>query len=153
MGHLLFLQSICKLYDEIIIGIGSSQYQDTKDNPFSYDEREMMIVKSLDAIDIHNYRIITIPDIHNPPKWVAHVVSIVSDFDVVLSNNSLTKKLFSEKGYKVEKTSFIKRDIYSGKEIRKRMRQNKPWEELVPKSVAQIIMDINGLQRVQEIVS
>ena len=149
-GHLLFLQSICDHYDEIIIGIGSSQYSNTSENPFSYDERKMMIEKSLDAVGATNYRIVTIPDIHNPPKWVSHVISIVSDFDVVLSNNSFTKKLFSEKGYAVKETSLIKREKYSGKEIRKRMMQNKSWAELVPETVVTIIKDIDGVKRVQE---
>jgi len=148
-GHLLFLQNIRSQYDEIIIGIGSSQYSNTPENPFSYDERKMMIEKSLEAVGLTNYRIVAIHDIHNPPKWVSHVVSIVSDFDVVLSNNSLTKKLFSEKGYIVKKTSLFKRDKYSGKEIRKRMIQNKSWEELVPKEVTTIIKDIDGIKRVQ----
>jgi nicotinamide-nucleotide adenylyltransferase len=149
-GHLLFLQNICSQYDEIIIGIGSSQYRNTSENPFSYDERKMMIEKSLDAVGVKNYRIVTIPDIHNPPKWASHVDSIVSDFDVVLSNNSFTKKLFSEKGYAVKETSLIKREKYSGREIRKRMRQNNSWEELVPETVVTIINDIDGVKRVQE---
>ncbi len=149
-GHLRFLQSICNQYDEIIIGIGSSQYSNTSENPFSHDERKMMIEKSLDAVGVTNYRIVIIPDIHNPPKWVSHVVSIVSDFDVVLSNNSFTKKLFSEKGYVVKKTDLFSRENYSGKEIRKRMMQNKSWEELVPETVATVINDIDGVKRVQE---
>ena len=110
-----------------------------------------MIEKSLDTTKVKNYRIVTIPDIHNPPKWVSHVVSIVTDFDVVLSNNSFTKKLFSEKGYAVKETSLIKREKYSGKEIRKRMMQNKSWEKLVPEPVVTIINDIDGLRRVQDI--
>jgi len=149
-GHLLFLQNICNQYNEIIIGIGSSQYNNTQENPFSYDERKMMIETSLDAIGVTNYRIVTIPDIHNPPKWVSHVVSIVTDFDVVLSNNSFTKKLFSEKEYVVKETALIKREKYSGKEIRKRMMQNKSWEDLVPKAVVTIINDVDGVKRVQE---
>jgi len=148
-GHLLFLQSICDQYDEIIIGIGSSQYSNTQENPFSYDERKMMIEKSLEEAGLTNYRIVAIPDIHNPPQWVSHVISIVSDFDVVLSNNSLTKKLFSEKEYVVKKTDLFSRENYSGKEIRKRMMHNKSWENLVPEAVATIINNIDGLKRVQ----
>lgn len=148
-GHLLFLQGICNLYDEIIIGIGSSQYSNTLENPFSYDERKLMIGKSLDTIGVTNYRIVSIPDIHNPPKWVSHVLSIVTDFDVVLSNNPLTKQLFSEKGYIVRKTSLFKREKYSGKEIRRRMIHGEAWEDLVPEAVATIIKDINGAKRVK----
>ena len=36
-----------KKYDEIIIGIGSSQYSHSTDNPFSADERKEMIMKRI----------------------------------------------------------------------------------------------------------
>lgn len=152
-GHLMLLQSISSQYDEIIIGIGSSQYNNTLDNPFSEGEREKMIEKSLDKIGINNYRIVLIPDIHNPPKWASHVLSIVSDFDVVISNSSFTKELFSEKGYPVKETSYFERDKYSGKEIRRRMINNKAWKDLVPGEVVKIIKDIDGVQRLKDLAN
>jgi len=111
-GHLKVVESLSKDYDEVLIGIGSSQYSDTVDNPFSSDERKLMIEKSLDAIGIINYKIILIPDIHNPPKWVDHVLSICSDFDVVITNNPFTKKLFEEKNFKV-----VESELYNKKEF------------------------------------
>jgi len=150
-GHFLFLESILDSYDEVIIGIGSSQYSNTWDNPFSYYERKLMIEKSLDELNFNNFSIVGISDIHNPPRWVDHVVSIVSDFDVVLTNNSFTRDLFLEKGYSVLNTSLIKRDIYSGKNIRNMMVKGKPWEDLVPKSVVKIIIDIDGVKRVKSL--
>jgi len=150
-GHLMLLQRISNQYDEIIIGIGSSQYHNTIDNPFSEDERKKMIAKSLDKIGINNYRIVLIPDIHNPPKWVSHVLSIVTDFDVVISNNSFTKQLFSEKGYLVKGTPYFEKERYSGEEIRRRMINNEEWEDLVPEVAAKIIKDIDGVQRLKDL--
>lgn len=147
----MLIQNISSIYNEIIIGVGSSQYNNTIDNPFSEDERKYMIKSTLDNARINNYKIVSIPDIHNPPGWVSHVLSVVSDFNVVISNNFITKRLFSEKGYIVKGTSFIKKDIYSGKEIRRRMICNKEWEDLVPKEVARIIKDINGVQRLKNL--
>lgn len=148
-GHLLVLQHLSSEYQEIIIGIGSSQYTNTKENPFSCKERTRMITHSLDVVNIHNYRVVSIPDIHNPPQWVAHVLLIVSDFDVVISNNPFTKKLFSEKGYTVKGTSYFERKKYSGKEIRRRISQNEPWEDLVPQEVYKILMQIQGVERIK----
>ena len=150
-GHLMLLQSISNQYDEIIIGIGSSQYHNTIDNPYSEDERKKMIAKSLDNIGINNYKIVLIPDIHNPPKWVSHVLSIVRDFDVVISNNSFTKQLFSEKGYLVKGTPYFEKERYLGKEIRRRMINNEVWEDLVPEVAAKIIKDIDGVQRLKDL--
>ena len=88
-GHLKVLQDILKKYDEIIIGIGSSQYSHVIDNPFSEEERKKMIKETFKMVDIKNYEIIAIPDIHDPPNWVSHVLSIAKDFDVVISNDVL----------------------------------------------------------------
>ncbi|MCK4364671.1 MAG: nicotinamide-nucleotide adenylyltransferase [Thermoplasmatales archaeon] len=150
-GHLRVVQEASKKYDEVIIGIGSSQYSDTSDNPFTSEERELMIKKTLEKTDINNYRIISIPDIHNPPKWVDHVLSIVSDFDVVISNNSLTKRLFSEKDYNVKETPLYEKKKYSGREIRRRMINSEPWDDLVPTEVSNFIKDIDGGNRVKEL--
>lgn len=150
-GHLQILQDASKKYNEVIIGIGSSQYGHTLGNPFTVEERELMIEKSLGKIDVKNYRTVLIPDIHNPPKWVDHVLSIVSDFDVVLSNNSLTKRLFSEKGYDVKETPLYNKDEYSGKEIRRRMINGEQWNNLVPQEVFNVIRDIDGVKRVKEL--
>ncbi len=151
LGHLLLIQRLSTQYELIIIGIGSSQYHDTVDNPFSEKERYQMITASLTAVGIHSYRIVSIPDIHDPPRWVDHVKSIISDFDVVIANNPLTRKLFSEKGYKVKGTAYFDRKRYSGNEIRRRMLHDEPWDELVPKVVYKFIHNIDGVNRLKHL--
>lgn len=150
-GHLKIIQNLSKEFSEVIIGIGSSQYSHALENPFTADERILMIKKSLEKIGVKNYRTVLIPDIHNPPKWVGHVLSIISDFDVVISNNSLTKRLFSEKGYEVNETPLYNKDEFSGKEIRKRIENNEQWENLVPEEVVNIINDLDGVKRIIEL--
>ena len=150
-GHLQIIQHASKEYDEVIIGIGSSQYDHTLENPFTSDERALMIKKALECEGITNYSIVLIPDIHNYPKWVSHVTSIIPNFDVVLSNSSLTKRLFSEKGHVVKKTAIYDRDNCSGKEIRKRMLNDEQWEDLVPGPVCKIIKKIDGVNRLKEL--
>jgi nicotinamide-nucleotide adenylyltransferase len=149
-GHLQVLQGAAREYDELIIGMGSSQYSHTFENPFTADERKQMLSDSLETAGVTNYRIVLIPDIHNPPKWVDHVLSIVSDFDVVLSNNPLTRRLFQNKGYQVKSTPVFERDRYAGREIRRRMKMGDTWESLVPEAAARFIKNINGVERVQQ---
>jgi nicotinamide-nucleotide adenylyltransferase len=151
LGHLLLLQRLATQYEEIIIGVGSSQYHDTPDNPFSEAERYQMISRALDAAGIDNYYIVSIPDIHNPPKWVDHVCSIIPDFDLIIANNPFTRKLFSEKGFLVKGTAYFDRKRYSGKEIRRRMITDEPWKDLVPKAVYDIIRKIDGIKRLKRI--
>jgi len=150
-GHLKILQKLIKKYDEIIIGIGSSQYSNTLENPFTSEERKLMIIKSLEEININNYRIVEIPDIHNYPKWVSHVVSIITDFDVVISNNPLTKCLFSKRGYIVKETQLYNRNECSGEEIRKKIINNGNWKDALPKAVYKIIVSIDGAARLKKL--
>ena len=138
-GHLKAIKYLSNKYDEIIIAIGSSQYSNTVDNPFSSDERILMIKESLKQENINNYKIILIPDIHNPPKWVDHVLSINSDFDIVISNNEFTKKLFLEKGFKIKQTPLFNKKEFSGRLIRKKILNNNVWENLVPNPCIKII--------------
>ncbi len=150
-GHLQIIQHASKEYDEVIIGMGSSQYGHKLENPFTSDERALMIEKALECEGITNYSIFLIPDIHNYPKWVSHVTSIIPNFDIVLSNSSLTKRLFSEKGYIVKKTPIYDRDKYSGNEIRKRIINDEQWEDLVPELVCKIIKNVDGVNRLKEL--
>jgi len=146
-GHLHLIQTLSKTYTEVIIGVGSSQYSHTADNPFSYEERREMIARSLAAAGISNYRVVAIPDIHDPPHWVDHVLSYVNDFDVVISNNPETCHLFTEQGYTVKRTTLYKREQYSGHEIRRRLASGGRWRSLVPPSVAEIIREVGGQDR------
>jgi len=150
-GHLNIIQDISKKYDEVIIGLGSSQYANSLQNPFSSDERMQMIKLSLKEIGVKNYRIELIPDIHDLVRWASYVTSIIPDFDVVITNSPLTKQLFEEKGYKVEETAIFDRTKYSGKEIRRRIIEDESWAELVPKPVVEIIKNVDGVNRLKKL--
>jgi len=52
-GHLQLIQDVCAEYGEVIIGMGSSQYGNTLENPFTSDERKLMIRESLGLSLIH----------------------------------------------------------------------------------------------------
>ena len=150
-GHLQIIKDIYKQYEEIIIGIGSSQYNHTLNDPFTSDERKLMIDNSLENIDINNYIIALIPDIHNYSKWVDYVTSILPDFDVLITNNILIKDLFTKKEYYVKETPLFNKNKYSGKEIRRRIINDEPWDNLVPKPVFDIINYINGVKRLKRL--
>ncbi len=151
-GHLKVIKDISKKYNKVFIGIGSSQYGHTIKNPFTNDERKLMIEKSLNKIGIKNYKIVLIPDIHNPPKWVDHVLSIISNFDVVITNNDFTKQLFSEKGYVIKETPLYNKDKYSGEVIRDKIKNDEIWENLVPTEVFKIIKKIEGVNRIRQLL-
>ncbi|RLI19151.1 nicotinamide-nucleotide adenylyltransferase [Candidatus Bathyarchaeota archaeon] len=152
-GHLEAVKMILKENDEVIIVIGSSQYSHNLENPFTAGERIVMIRKALEAeeIDASRYWLIPVPDIHIHMMWVSEVVGYTPKFQVVYSNEPVTRRLFIEAGFKVKPIPFIKRKIYSATEIRKRMLEDKNWEALVPKAVAEYIREIDGVQRIKEL--
>lgn len=85
-------------------------------------------------------------------EWVDYVISIVPKFEVVFSNNQLTRELFSKAGYKVKETPLFNRKEYSGTEIRRRMIHDEKWEHLVPESIFYFIKKIKGEERIKKLV-
>ena len=153
MGHLLVLKYILKHVDELVIVIGSAQYSHRMDDPFTTGERLTMIHNALREANMPVERcwIVPVRDVNVHMLWVAEIVGYTPKFDVVYANEPLTRRLFSEAGFKVNSIPYQKREIYSASEIRKRMLANKNWESLVPESVAKFINEIDGVQRLRDL--
>ncbi|HDD31018.1 MAG TPA: nicotinamide-nucleotide adenylyltransferase, partial [Thermococcus litoralis] len=81
--------------------------------------------------------------------WAPYVEAMVPKFDIVFTGNSLVAQLFKERGYKVIVQPMFRKDILSATEIRRRMIEGEPWEDLVPKSVAEYIKEIRGVERIR----
>lgn len=152
-GHLEAIKDVLKEVDELGVVIGSAQYSHRKDNPFTAGERVTMIRKALEEAEIPAacWWIVPVPDVHVHMVWVAEVVGYVPKFDVVYSNDPLTKRLFLEAGFKVKPFPLHKREVYSATEIRERILNGKDWKTLVPKSVVKIIEEIGGVERLQDL--
>lgn len=148
-GHLSAVKQILEENDKVLIGIGSAQYNNTKENPFTAEEREEMIKKTLDAEDIINYEIFFIPDIHDDKKWADHIERLCPVFSVVYTNSDWTKKCFEHKRYPIKPVKIVV-DI-NATEIRKRILENGNWKELVPKEIVEEIVRINGVERITKI--
>lgn len=153
LGHLKVMEDIAKRYDAIIIGIGSAQYSHSPENPFTAGERHLMISKALEEEGILNYYLVPVVDINRYSLWVSHVESLVPPFDIIVTRNPLTARLFKEKGYKVEEPVLYDRERFSGTEIRRRMLAGENWQELVPTAVVEVIEEIEGEARVRELAA
>jgi len=134
-GHCTLLDYAIKHYDCLHIGIGSSQYHSSFDNPYSYEERRNMLMLYFKSKNSGSYTIHPIPDIHDPPHWVAHLKTIISDFDCVITNNPQTKTLFEDAGILVETPGLVHREKLKGVSVRKLMFSHQQWENFVPESI------------------
>jgi len=153
LGHLEAVEHMLGDSSEVIVMIGSALQSHTLKNPFTAGERTHMIRLALNeaGIDPSRYCVIPVPDLRIHGIWVSHVCSLVPRFEVVYSNEPLTKRLFIEAGFRVESIPFFKRELCSATEIRERMLQDSSWEELLPKSVAGYIKEIHGVERLRDL--
>ena len=106
-GHLHVAKSLSKKFDEVIIGIGSSQDRNTKMNPFSYNERKTMISMALRSNEIKNFRIFPIPDLYDDSKWTAHILKKLPKFGVAYSGNEWTIRCFRKHKIKARKIRLV----------------------------------------------
>lgn len=150
-GHLEVIRKCVAESENLTIGIGSAQYSHEINNPFTAGERYLMIEETLKDENIDNYCIVPIEDLNRSSVWVAHVEAMSPPFTNVYSNNPLTRRLFLEAGYYLKEPSLYNKEIYSGCIVRRRMIDDKDWRSLVPESVAKVIDDIDGIERIKEI--
>jgi nicotinamide-nucleotide adenylyltransferase len=153
LGHLSAVKSVLKDVEELVIVIGSAQNSHTTANPFTAGERLTMIRMALNeaGLDCSRIWIVPVPDVHLHMLWVAALEGYTPKFDIVYSNEPLTRRLFTEAGYKVKQIRFFERKVYSSTYIRAKMIKNEDWKKLVPKSVAAFITEIDGVNRLTDL--
>jgi nicotinamide-nucleotide adenylyltransferase len=153
LGHIGAIKDILKESDELVIVIGSAQYSHNINNPFTAGERLTMVREALEeaGIDYGRVWVVPVPDMHLHMMWVSAVEGYTPSFDVVYSNEPLTRRLFIEAGYKVKAIRFHERKLYSSTVIREKMLKGESWEKLVPKSVAAFIREIDGVNRLRDL--
>ena len=153
LGHLNAIKEVLKEVDELVIVIGSAQYSHNINNPFTAGERLVMVRQALEKCGIDSERVwlVPVPDIHLHMMWVSSVQGYTPHFDVVFSNEPLTRRLFMEAGYKVKPIRFFDRKVYSSTEIRGKIVKGQNWEKFVPESVASFIKEIDGINRLKDL--
>jgi nicotinamide-nucleotide adenylyltransferase len=136
--------------DELVLGIGSAGDSHTTHDPFTAGERIMMLTKSLREFDMTTYAV-PIEDLDRNSVWVSHVQSMSPAFDVAYSNNPLVIRLFNEAGIEVRQSPMFNRDVLEGTEVRERMIAGADWRSLVPDAAADVIDEIDGVDRIQQV--
>jgi nicotinamide-nucleotide adenylyltransferase len=152
-GHLNSIRDVLKEVEELVIVIGSAQYSHNINNPFTAGERLVMIRRALKEAKIDDSRlwVVPVPDVHLHMLWVSALEGYTPRFDVVFSNEPFTRRLFTEAGYKVKSIRFFERKLYTSTLIREKMLKDESWTTLVPKSVADFIAEIDGVNRLRDL--
>ena len=152
-GHMEVIKRILEDVDEIVIGIGSAQLSHEVKDPFTAGERVLMMTQALAEIDVDpsRYYIIPMQDINFNAIWASHVKMLTPPFSIVYSGNPLVKQLFAEEGYEVRQPPLYDRIHLSGTEVRRRILEDKNWQELVPKATADLLKEIDGVNRLKNL--
>jgi nicotinamide-nucleotide adenylyltransferase len=153
LGHLSAIKEILGEVEELVIVIGSAQYSHNSSNPFTAGERLVMVRRALKeaGVDYSRLWVVPVPDVHLHMLWVSALEGYTPRFDVVYSNEPLTRRLFMEAGYKVKSIRFFERQLYTSTLVRERMLKDESWKTLVPKSVADFIAEIDGVNRLRDL--
>jgi len=154
LGHLGAVKAVLKEVDELVVIIGSAQYSHSLKDPFTAGERLFMIRCALQEakVNLSKLWIVPVPDVHLHMLWVSAVEGYTPRFNVCYTNEPLTHRLFAEAGYPVKDIPFFDRKQYMSTVIRQKMLlDDNSWRELVPKSVAGYIDEIDGVNRLRDL--
>jgi nicotinamide-nucleotide adenylyltransferase len=105
------------------------------------------VVSRLDC----KYQIYEIPDVNDNDLYVSHLETFVPEFDTVYSGNSLVLKLFKAAGYRTVMPEMVNREVWEGAAIRQAMTEDDEWETAVPLQIVDIIRDLNGIEKLQNL--
>jgi nicotinamide-nucleotide adenylyltransferase len=151
-GHLALTKQILSECDELVIIIGSAQFNFIDKDPFSAGERVLMIHEALKeaGIDLSRCYIIPVANDENNARWLAYLRSTVPPFDVLYSGNDFVKYLArsQDSNIEIKEPVFAEVNEYNGTNIRHLMQDGKPWEHLVPPAVAKVIQQVGGIVRI-----
>lgn len=148
LGHLKAIKWILERCEQVTIVIGSSQESFTERNPFTFEEREEMIKRSLEeeGVEEEKYEIIGIPDVFNCERWVKSILN-KAKFDVVLTRSLWVKQCFDLFEILVKEHPMF--GHYSARKIRRMMKEDKDWENLVPNGSGKTIKHIDVKKRLK----
>lgn len=149
LGHLNALHFALSKVDKLWVGLGSSNKPLEKNNPFSAEERKEMILSSIDDSMKQRIQIYFIPDLENHIKWIELIDTLVPKFDIVFTNDELTRHLYSKRNVRVLSIPFVKRDILSGTNIRDMIISDQKWEDLVPEGTRYFLVNSNIKNRLK----
>ena len=151
LGHLEAFQFALSKVDKLWVGLGSSNKSVQKNDPFSAEERKKMILSSIDDSMKDKISIYFIPDLDNHVTWIEKIDTIVPKFDIIFSNDELTKHLYSTRSVQVTTIPFLKRDVLSGTRIRELIISDQKWDDLVPEGTKNFLINISVKERLKNL--
>ena len=151
LGHLEAVNFALSNVEQLYIGIGSSNKSNEPRNPFTAQERSLMIKSSLDEYTLQRVNIYDIPDSDDHSKWTQSIDKIIPKYDIVFSNDHFTQSLYVKNGKKVIPVVLKSREELSGTNIRKLIQTDGNWKDLVPNGTKNVLLRIDAKNRLEDL--
>lgn len=138
LGHYNVLKEEKDNYEDFKVIVGSPDRSRTERNPLNFKERKSLIKACFPEI-----KVIGIEDTEEDPqnsdpettanqKWAREFEK--KGFDVIISGNDKVKEIIeSHTDIEVRRPEMFEENIYSGTEIRRRVKSDEEWRYLTPK--------------------
>ncbi|MDP6328393.1 MAG: adenylyltransferase/cytidyltransferase family protein [Candidatus Thalassarchaeaceae archaeon] len=107
---------------KLIIAVGSSNRPQTLKNPWSESERMEMILYWLDNEANIDAKIVSIPDIEDPPNWVSHAERYHGESGVFFSSDLTSSELYESSKWPVISMPLVERERFEGWRVRETAR-------------------------------
>lgn len=156
-GHMAVIKKLSKKVDRLTIAVGSAQLKNEKNNPFSGAERARMIRAYLDEEGI-TCRVVAVNDQGGYYSATRNLVKKCGRFDILflsteylragkaLSHRRIVRALAGHAHIEY----FERRGRLSATLVRDRIAHGENWEHLTGKSVADIIRELDGIERIRK---
>ncbi|MFB6212990.1 MAG: adenylyltransferase/cytidyltransferase family protein [Candidatus Nanohaloarchaea archaeon] len=130
VGHRKAIENTRDRFGELVVAVGSADKSREEDNPLSFEERKAIIEDCFPEL-----RIVPVEDDEKDEegnrRWAENIEELGAD--VVVSNNDLVKELVEEHtSMEAVEQEMHEPDVYSGTEVRRRIRSGEEWRYLVP---------------------
>lgn len=152
-GHLALAKQILSECDELIIVVGSAQFNYVDKDPFTAGERILMIHEALREAkaDLSRCYVLLLANDENNARWLAYLKSITPPFNVLYSGNDFVKHLAlsQDAGITVKTPQFVDKEKFNGTNIRRLIISDKQWRHLLPSAVVRVVEQVNGIERIK----
>jgi len=150
-GHKALVREALGRGATVVIALGSSNAKPGLRNPFSNAERRRMVEAAFPAECASGaVTVVEVPDLHDPPRYAAHALSITGPVDAVYGNDEDTLALFERAGVRVERPGLVDRERCEARTIRAQLAaDDASWKKAVPPAVAELLRQWDAGKRLR----
>jgi nicotinamide-nucleotide adenylyltransferase len=139
-GHKKVIEDHIDSEDNFAVVIGSADKKRGEKNPLSADEREEILKACFPGLEVLHLEDEGQNDEGNK-KWIENLKGLGAE--KVISRNDLVKDLVTEDGdLELIEQEMYDPEIYSGTEVRRRIRSGEEWRYLVPGCCEEVIAEL-----------